>query len=327
MNLESEKTRKKGTPHTIGCPVCGLAYVGGLPEDERLHDRVHARAARAQHDFALAHPDLPELPISYAAREAMKHPCGGVKHVLAHFARSWEGVNYSRRHPSFEAYARAMLVSPRMRLIYGEDLARRYPPKTLPGLDPGYSYWEPPHDKRLTQDNVLADSSEPICVFCGKGTTPERLVEGRVRGRASHFYYAHSACANRNIDKPIPRSRHNERLKTVSLTECLSAWNALIDEFEGLLADVPMDAACNVWNASVHRKTRIGEAIADRASNARFMFSGCCRTIKWHVERLKAAIERDGGRSLKRGVVDFDTTELSLPVIDEVRRRYAVRVS
>jgi hypothetical protein len=129
----------KGT--LVWCDVCDFHYVRGIAADERQHARLHEAALAARGDFAAANPDLPELPLSYAAREALKH--GGVNHVLAHFARSWEASGYSSRHPSFERYARGMTVSAHMRSVYGADVVKRYPPKLLPGLEPGKSYWRP----------------------------------------------------------------------------------------------------------------------------------------------------------------------------------------
>jgi hypothetical protein len=87
---------------------------------------------------------LPELPLSYEAREAMKRAAretdDRLNVAIAHFARSWEGTDYSPKHPSFERYMRSMMTDPRICGINGKDAARRFPPKPLPGLDPRSSY-------------------------------------------------------------------------------------------------------------------------------------------------------------------------------------------
>jgi hypothetical protein len=135
----------KNPKRLVQCDLCGMMYVAGILSDERYHRRLHDLALAARRVFARAHPDFPELPISYAAREAMKRgaytAAGGLDYAIAHYARSWEATDYSPKHPSFEQYVRGMLMTPRIRLAYGADVVRRYPPKSLRGLDVGTSYW------------------------------------------------------------------------------------------------------------------------------------------------------------------------------------------
>jgi hypothetical protein len=98
--------------------------------------------------------------------------------------------------------------------------------------------------------------AEPTCVYCGKGTTPKRLVCCLIRWRVRRLFYAHEACADRNVGRPVPRSRRNAKLQAPALADSLTAWNTLVDESEGLLARMrvtphalaTMDAACNAWS-------------------------------------------------------------------------------
>jgi hypothetical protein len=97
----------------------------------------------------------------------------------------------------------------------------------------------------------------PVCVFCRKGTTPQRLVLSWFNFEQRCLFYAHAVCANRrNRRAPIPKSRHNKCLEAEapSPVESLARWNALVDELDRLLAHmraVPhalgaMKAACDV---------------------------------------------------------------------------------
>ena len=89
-------------------------------------------------------PDLQPLPLGYRERERLKH--GGADHILAWYARSFEGQDYDwRQHPPFDEYARGVMASefaPNS-IKNDETLRKRFPPRPLEWLNNGMD-WEPP---------------------------------------------------------------------------------------------------------------------------------------------------------------------------------------
>ena len=123
-------------------PVTGTRFVRGV--DRIKPQKLSAyRAIVAREWFAkIGPPDAPELPLSYAAREALKH--GGLNHIVAWYARSLETCFYDVDvHPSFESYARGVLASQHAPDFIKNDpaLISRFPPSPLDGLGAGF-YWE-----------------------------------------------------------------------------------------------------------------------------------------------------------------------------------------
>ena len=124
-------------------PVTGARFVRGVdpikPQKIAAHRALIAREWFAMH----GPPDAPELPLSYAAREALKH--GGLGHIVAWYARSLETCNYDvDLHPSFDDYARGVLASEHAPDFIKNDpaLISRFPsPCPLDGLGPGL-HWE-----------------------------------------------------------------------------------------------------------------------------------------------------------------------------------------
>jgi len=87
---------------------------------------------------------LPELPLGYFEREDMKK--GGVKHVLAWYARSLEALEYDvTLHPSFGDYASGVMASEVRHDFINNDsfMQKHYPPRKLIGLDRNF-LWSPP---------------------------------------------------------------------------------------------------------------------------------------------------------------------------------------
>jgi hypothetical protein len=80
----------------------------------------------------------------------------------------------------------------------------------------------------------------PVCVYCCRGTTPQRLVLSYVEllgPSAGRIYYAHDACVARYRGKTIPPDLWINRTRSIpSLAERLSEWNDLADELNRLLA-------------------------------------------------------------------------------------------
>jgi hypothetical protein len=151
-------------------------------------------------------------------------------------------------------------------------------------------------------------------------------------GARGALYYAHEACANRNERKPLPKPRPDARGQAPSLAESLATWNVLVDELEGLLATmraVPhtqaaMKAACAAWNANSYKTTDMVWAIADPRPDRPYEADDHCRKLKWHVERLKAALARDPLSSARRGLIDWGASPLTLPdSVNEIRAQYA----
>lgn len=147
------------------CPVCGLSYVPELAVDRRQHKRVHERHRR----LCEAYGDLPGIARQEAMKEAAYDAMGdaaanvpSLVHaaetlIRAWFARSVLGSDdKGPPHPPFGVYAAGMLANGAPRPLDPDptrparvgalvELRRRFPPKPLPGLEPGYSYWRARH--------------------------------------------------------------------------------------------------------------------------------------------------------------------------------------
>jgi hypothetical protein len=141
-------------------PVTGTAFIHG--EDPIVWQiRDAARALRARDRFAREHPDLPPLPLRYGERESAKSgpTAGGIEHALAVFGRSIEDDYDLDRHVSFDDYMRGFLCSPRVRKFFA-PVADRFPPKPLPGLVPGHSYWGLPTRQGYIDELVTAETPD-----------------------------------------------------------------------------------------------------------------------------------------------------------------------
>jgi hypothetical protein len=113
------------------------------PLKPQLEAAYRALLAR-KHLAAVGPPDLPPLPTSYEEREHMK--VGGITHILAWYARSWQGLKYDlHAHPDFNTYVCGVMASEHAPPLIREDqdLLRRFPPRELPGLGAGLC-WSPP---------------------------------------------------------------------------------------------------------------------------------------------------------------------------------------
>ena len=125
-------------------PVIGGHYVSGIDQIEEKRETA-VRAVLARDGFAHnGPPDVQPLPLSYDEREDMK--VGGLKHLVAWFARSLECLDWKFwEHPSFDDYARGVMASDETPYFIkkDEELQRRFPPRTLSGLGSGLC-WKPP---------------------------------------------------------------------------------------------------------------------------------------------------------------------------------------
>jgi hypothetical protein len=174
------------------------------------------------------------------------------------------------------------------------------------------------------------ENSGPVCVYCRNGTTPQLLVEAYVQMGNRRGFYAHGACLSRNVGKPVPPDpKANLQLPVQSPEEALAVWNGLVDEFENLLGKMraiphalaTAEAACEVWNANSYKRTDMTWAVVDPRPNRPNEAHDHCRALRWHLENLKLAIERDPLQSGRRNVISLSAAHLRLPsAVDEVRR-------
>ena len=111
---------------------------------------LEGKAQFARQHFALHGPsDAPPLPLGYDERESVK--CmGPLGKIVGLYARSWEACRYDLElHPSFYDYACGVMASEfngHPGLASDPEMLRRFPPRTLVGMEPGL-YWEPPKAK------------------------------------------------------------------------------------------------------------------------------------------------------------------------------------
>jgi len=93
-------------------------------------------------------PDVQPLPLGYTERERLKH--GGIDHILAWYARSFDCRNYDvLKHPSFDEYARGVMASDDAPgfIKKDEELQKRFPPQPLQWLN-NAMVWEPPRPRK-----------------------------------------------------------------------------------------------------------------------------------------------------------------------------------
>jgi hypothetical protein len=71
---------------------------------------------------------------------------GGLQTPIGFYARSLSFRDWRvHNHPSFQDFARGLMVFPDIRMRAGQDplVAKRYPPRALIGMHDG-AFWEPP---------------------------------------------------------------------------------------------------------------------------------------------------------------------------------------
>jgi hypothetical protein len=126
-------------------PVTDGGFHGRL-DSIKEQKRAACRALRARAWFAQNGPqDVQPLPLSYGEREDLKLGGSTLQRIVAWFARSLAYRDYAfEGHPSFDDFARGVLASPFAPDFITEDqeLPKRYPPRTLPGLGSGFC-WKP----------------------------------------------------------------------------------------------------------------------------------------------------------------------------------------
>jgi hypothetical protein len=136
-------------------PITGASFVWGVdPIGAQKRDAV--RALRARELFAEnGPPDAPPLPLSHDEIEDAKN-ARGLTLVVGSYARSLAARDWNLpEHPSFDDFACGLMAwehTPDF-IKNDEELRRRFPPRSLPGLGPGL-YWQPP--KLHTQSGLAA---------------------------------------------------------------------------------------------------------------------------------------------------------------------------
>jgi hypothetical protein len=118
-----------------------------------------------------------------------------------------------------------------------------------------------------------------------------------------------------------------------SLAERLREWNALADDLDRLLAQcrsapcavAVMKIACNVANAVSWRVTDMTWALSDPYPGIpdEDEAGDQVRILRWHVEKLRAALEGPSSRDGWRGVCNIGALNLRLPeTVEAVREAY-----
>lgn len=125
-------------------PVTGARWVPGLDSFDKQLEDAHC-ALLAREAFAIeGPPDCQPLPLSTCEMEALKSGFSK-KYIVALYARSRNSSGFARLdHPPFEIYAAGVLALPGIGatiLEHHPDLALRWPPRLLPGLD-GLGYYQ-----------------------------------------------------------------------------------------------------------------------------------------------------------------------------------------
>jgi len=125
-------------------PVTGLEFAWGIDSvSEQKREASRALVACAWH--AHNSPGAPPLPVHvWDIHDAKKG--GGHLHLLAYFVQSVAAGEWRLSgHPPFETYARGVLAAPECPSFFKEnnDLAERFPPQPIYGLEAGLVYVRP----------------------------------------------------------------------------------------------------------------------------------------------------------------------------------------
>ena len=178
-------------------------------------------------------------------------------------------------------------------------------------------------------------SDGPICAYCKRGTDEKRLVSVYVRMSERRRFYAHEACASRNDAKsPPPNPLFNRRRRIPTLSQRLAEWNALAGELIDLFeeyrssprAKAAMEAACDVYNGVNWRARDMAWALGDPRPDRPDEAGDQVRTLRWHLDRFRAAIKRDPtlrGRCNPHPCGNLTVPDLRLPdTLEKVLRGY-----
>ena len=176
--------------------------------------------------------------------------------------------------------------------------------------------------------SVIPIGDLPVCVYCKRGTTPTRFVRtwASFEGRALRYFHAHGACSRRSSPRPHfnnrtipPEPLVNLKRLIPSLAESLNEWNRLADDLDRLTARLRSEShALATVNSS--RRTcaalRWDKGMMSHAlANPRFPDEADeqVRVLRWHVERLRAALERDPSLPGRQYVCRIEGPDLRLP--------------
>jgi hypothetical protein len=120
--------------------------------------RLARKALEAREWFALNGPrDAPPLPMNHDEWNDMRWGDSGIGVLVAYYARSLAGRDFNLRdHPSFEEFARGLLMLPVVRRQIGQNdcLFRRYPPRALAGMIESLTWWPPKRQSRRTRSTT-----------------------------------------------------------------------------------------------------------------------------------------------------------------------------
>ena len=132
-------------------PVTDGGFVWGV--DPIAPQKKAATAAlRAAEWFAVNGPhDAPSLPLNLNDRDHYRD-ARGLMGVVGFYARSLSRHDYDvQKHPSFKDFACGLMALAMEKGIWNlekdEALIRRFPPRSLEGMDLGAAFWDPPKRK------------------------------------------------------------------------------------------------------------------------------------------------------------------------------------
>jgi hypothetical protein len=144
----------------------GLFLKGETGEDSIPHQmRAAEKALLAQEWFAVHGPrNAPLLPLIPSDWDEMRYGGTiGLPILVGSYARSLSFQDWKvHNHPTFEDFARGVMVFPDIRDRAGQDplVAKRYPPRALIGMHDG-AFWEPPPTeyRRERRRSLLANEA------------------------------------------------------------------------------------------------------------------------------------------------------------------------
>jgi hypothetical protein len=136
--------------HVYDNPVTGGRFLKGESgEDSNAYQKHDAmKALLAQEWFAVnGPPNAPLLPVTQLDWDDMRRGIiGGLPIFVGWYARSLGLHDWNvHEHPSFEDFARGLMMFPEIRARASEDplVLKRYPPRKLIGMYPQGAFWEP----------------------------------------------------------------------------------------------------------------------------------------------------------------------------------------
>jgi hypothetical protein len=182
-------------------PVTGVLYIAGEEPVEPQKEEARRILLQIEHFALNGPPDAQPLrPVLYGERKEHKKERFVLDYIVRLYARSLEDCDPDE-HPSFADYASGVLweaerVDGDIGVIPGgdqrEELKKRFPPRELAGMGPGFCWLTPKEYAeyrerlRLRRARELALASHQKSVGPLENTMPQCVIDSMARANAHY---------------------------------------------------------------------------------------------------------------------------------------------